>query len=124
VPQPSEISKKYQADWTAKYGAWSVASLNWIPAFYAFLAAVKQADSLDPQTVSDLLSSKGVQWESPNGKAMLVKRPDYKSNRFCDTCASLDFGLYKNGKYEYLATVTAEESLKANETAFGGGQWK
>jgi hypothetical protein len=55
---------------------------------------------------------------------MLVKRPDYKNERFCDTCASLDFGIYKNGKYEYLATVTAEESLKANEAAFGGGQWK
>jgi branched-chain amino acid transport system substrate-binding protein len=124
IPQPAEISMKYKADWTAKYGTWSVASLNWIPAFYAFVEAVKQADSLDPQTVSDYLSTKGVQWESPNGKAMLVKRPDYKNDRFCDTCAAMDFGVYKNGKYEYLATVTAEESLKANEAAFGGGQWK
>ncbi len=124
VPQPSEISSKYKADWVAKYGTWSVASLNWIPAFYAFVAAVRQADSLDPQAVSDYLSTKGVQWESPNGKAMLVKRPDYKNDRFCDTCASLDFGIYKNGNYEYLATVTADESLKANEAAFGGGKWK
>ena len=124
IPNPSPMAVKYKADWTAKYGTWSVASLTWIPAFYAFIEAVKQADSLDPQVVSDYVSSKGVVWESPNGKAMLVKRPDYKSDRFCDTCASLDFGLYKNGNYEYLATVSPDESLQANETAFGGGQWR
>jgi len=123
VPNPSEMANKYKADWVAKYGQWSSASLNWIPAFYAFIEAVKKADSVDAETVAAYLSANGVQWESPNGKGMLVKRPDLKADRFCDTCASLDFGIFKNGKYEYLGTLSPEESLKANETAFGG-TWK
>jgi len=124
ILNPSPIAKQYKADWTAKYGEWSTASLNWIPAFYAFIEAVKKADSLDPEVIANYASTKGVQWESPNGKAMLVKRPDYKNDRFCDTCASLDFSIYKNGKFEYLGTISAEESLKANQSAFGGGSWQ
>jgi len=123
VPNPSPVAQQYKADWTAKYGDWSVVSLTWIPAFYAFTQAVKNADSVDPEVVAAYIAANGLQWESPNGKGMLVKRPDYKSDRFCDTCASLDFGIFKNGKYEYLGTLTPEESLKANETAFGG-TWK
>jgi hypothetical protein len=40
--------------------------------------------------------------------------------KYCDTCASLDFGLFKNGKYEYLGTISAEEGVEANQAAFGG----
>jgi len=123
IPNPSAMAQQYKADWTAKYGEWSVASLTWIPAFYAFIEAVKKADSVDPDVVSAYISGKGLQWESPNGKAMLVKRPDYKNERFSDTCATLDFSLYKNGKFEYLGTISAEEALTANQSAFGG-QWK
>jgi hypothetical protein len=114
------MALQYKQAWTAKYGQWSVASLTWIPAFYAFIEAVKKADSVDPEAIAAYLSSNGLQWESPNGKGMLVKRPDYKNDRYCDTCASLDFGLFKNGKYEYLGTISAEEALKANQSAFGG----
>jgi branched-chain amino acid transport system substrate-binding protein len=123
ITNPAEMAKKYKADWVAKYGEWSSASLNWIPAFYAFVEAINKVDSVDPSVVAAYLSANGLQWESPNGKGILVKRPDLNNNRFCDTCASLDFGLFKNGKYEYLGTITAEEALKANETAFGGS-WK
>ena len=69
------------------------------------------------------MSTNGLQWESPNGKGMLVKRPDYKNERFCDTCAALDFGQYVNGKYEYLGSISAEDLVTANEAAFGG-KWK
>jgi branched-chain amino acid transport system substrate-binding protein len=123
VDNPSPMAKKFKADWKAKYGDWSTASLIWINAFYAFVEAIKKADSLDPQVVADVLSTKGLDWESPNGKAMLVKRPDLKADRFCDICAQLDFSIYKSGEIKYLGTVSAEESLKANQTAFGG-QWK
>jgi branched-chain amino acid transport system substrate-binding protein len=120
VPNPSPMAQQYKNAWMAKYGDWSNASLNWIPAFYAFVEAVKKADSLDPEVIATYMSSNGLQWESPNGKAMLVKRPDIKNDRYCDTCASLDFGLFKNGNYEYIGTISAEEALKANQAAFGG----
>jgi hypothetical protein len=123
IPNPTAIAKQYKADWTAKYGEWSTASLTWIPAFYALIEAMEKSDSIDSEVVSNYLSVNGLQWQSPNGTAMLVKRPDFKNNRFCDTCASLDFGIFKNGKYEYLGTVSAEEALKSNQDAFGGN-WK
>lgn len=123
IPNPTAMAREYKEAWIAKYGQWSVASLTWIPAFYSFVEAVKKANSLDTDVITNYLSTNGLEWESPNGKAMLVKRPDYKNNRFCDTCASLDFGIFKDGKYEYLGTVSASEALKANQDAFGG-QWK
>lgn len=123
ITNPSPMASQYKQAWIAKYGDWSVASLTWIPAFYAFVEAVKQTDSIDPEVVAAYLSSNGLQWESPNGKAMLVKRPDYNNTRFCDTCASLDFGIFKNGQYEYLGSISADDALKANQTAFGGN-WK
>ncbi|MDD5169987.1 MAG: ABC transporter substrate-binding protein [Syntrophales bacterium] len=123
IPNPSPMAKQYKDDWTAKYGSWSTVSLTWIPAFYAFVNAAQKADSLDPEVITAYLSTNGLSWESPNGSAMLVKRPDFKNDRFCDTVASLDFGIFKNGKYEYLGTVSADEALKANQDAFGG-TWK
>jgi branched-chain amino acid transport system substrate-binding protein len=123
IPNPSPLAMQYKADWTAKYGSWSTASLTWIPAFYAFVDAVQKSDSLDPEVVTAYLSTSGLSWQSPNGSAMLVKRPDFQNNRFCDTCASLDFGIFKSGKYQYLGTVSAEDALKANQDAFGG-VWK
>ncbi len=124
VPNPSSMASQYQKDWTAKYGQWSVASLQWIPAFYAFVEAVKKTDSLDPGAVASNISANGLSWESANGKAMLVKRPDYKNNRFCDTVSSLNFGKFTNGKYEFLGSISAEDLAKANEAAFDGGSWK
>jgi branched-chain amino acid transport system substrate-binding protein len=123
IPNPTPLAQQYKDAWTAKYGAWSNVSLNWIPAFYAFVEAIKKADSVDPQVIATYLSSNGLSWQGPSGSAILVKRPDFKNDRFCDTCASLDFGIFKSGKYEYLGTVSAEESLKANQDAFGG-VWK
>ena len=124
VPSPTPMASQYQKDWTAKYGQWSVASLQWIPAFYAFVEAVKKADSLDPEAVATNISANGLSWESPNGKALLVKRPDYKNNRFCDTVSSLNFGKFANGKYVFLGSISAEDLAKANEAAFDGGSWK
>jgi len=124
VPTPTPMASQYQKDWTARYGQWSVASLQWIPAFYAFVEAIKKADSLDPEAVASYISANGLSWESPNGKAMLVKRPDYKNDRFCDTVSSLNFGKFIGGKYEFLGSISAEDLAKANEAAFGGGSWK
>jgi len=123
VPEPTAMAKEYKAAWIAKYGEWSTVSLTWIPAFYCFVEAVKKADSLDPEVICNYISTNGVEWESPNGKGMLVRRPDLGNDRFCDTVASLDFGIYRNGKYEYAGTVSAADALKANQDAFGG-KWK
>ncbi len=120
IPNPTAMAAQYKQDWTAKYGSWSTVSLTWIPAFYAFVNAVQKADSIDPEVVSAYLAKNGLQWQSPNGTAMLVKRPDFNNNNFCDTCASLDFGIFKNGAYQYLGTVSADDALKANQSAFGG----
>lgn len=124
VPNPTALASQYQKDWTAKYGQWSVASLQWIPAFYAFVEAVRASDSLDPEAITANISASGLSWESPNGKAMLVKRPDYKNTRFCDTVSSLNFGKFTKGKYEFLGSISAADLATANEAAFGGGSWK
>lgn len=106
-----------------KYGKWSEASLTWIPAWYAFIQAVKKADSLDPEAVAQLLATKGLEWEVPNGKAMLVKRPDLKNNRFCDTCSEAAYGRIKNGKLAYLERLSLAEVISSCEKVFGG-KWQ
>ena len=124
ISEPSAISKQYKEAWmAANNGVWSSASLDWIPAFYAFVEAVKAADSVDPETIASYISAKGLQWEGPSGKAMLVKRPDLNNPRYCDTCSTMYFALFKNGSNQSLGSVSAEEVMQANQTAFGG-IWK
>jgi hypothetical protein len=123
IPNPPALARKVKQDYLKKFGKWSEAGLTWIPAWYAFIEAVKKADSLDPEVVANLLAIKGLEWEMPNGKAMLVKRPDLKNERYVDTCSDMAYGQIKGGKLTFVGRLTLEETISACEKVFGG-KWR
>ena len=123
VPSPSPLAREVKQDYMKKYGKWSEASLTWIPAWYAFIQAIKKADSLDPVVVANLIATKGLEWEIPNGKAMLVKRPDLENNKYCDTCSELAYAQIKSGKLAYIGRISLDETVSACEKVFGG-KWR
>ena len=123
LSNPPPLARQVKQDYVKRYGKWSEASLSWIPGWYAFLQAVKKADTLDTEVIAAMLSTKGLDWEMPNGKAMLVKRPDLKNDKFCDTCSDQTYGQIRNGKLVYLGKLGVDESIKACEKVFGGG-WR
>jgi len=123
VPSPSPLAREVKQDYMKKYGKWSEASLTWIPAWYAFIQAIKKADSLDPVVIANLIATKGLEWEIPNGKAMLVKRPDLENNKYCDTCSEMAYGQIKSGKLAYIGRISLDETVSACEKVFGG-KWR
>jgi len=123
LPSPPPLARAIKQDYTNKYGKWSDASLSWIPGWYAFIAALKKMDSTDPEVIANLIAEKGLDWEMPNGKFTLVKRPDLKNSRFADTCAEQIYGKFVNGKLTYMGKLSLDEVIGACEKVFGG-KWK
>ena len=123
LPSPPALARTIKQDYTNKYGKWSDASLSWIPGWYAFVAALKKADSTDPDVIANLIAEKGLDWEMPNGKFTLVKRPDLKNSRYTDTCAEQIYGKFVSGKLIYIGKLSLDEVIGSCEKVFGG-KWK
>lgn len=122
IPNPSPVAAQLKQLYRAKYGDWNESGITWIGAFYAFVEAAKKADSLDPDKA--MAAMEGLEYDTPQGHCILVRRPDMGVDRYCDTVADVNIGQIRNGKFVYVDTLLAADSLKANETVFGGGSWK
>src|SRR5919198_4562266 len=65
-PLPEKV-KSWQARYTKKFGEWNATSIDFSNAAFAFVAAVKKAQSTDPKKIADALST--VEFENLWGKA-------------------------------------------------------
>ena len=65
-PLPERI-KSWQARYTKRFGEWNATSIDFSNAGFAFVAAVKKAQSTDPKKIADALST--VEFENLWGKA-------------------------------------------------------
>ena len=124
LPNPPAIAQAFKEAIVKRYGKWSDSSLPWIPAWYALLAAIKKADSVDSTVIADKLAATGLEFQRVDGKAMMVKRPDLNNTRYCDTISESQYGQARNGKIVPVTRLTLQEVLSANEKAYGGGSWK
>jgi len=66
APLPEKV-KSWQARYTKKYGEWNATSIDFANPAFAFVAAVKKAQSVDAKKVADALSV--VEFENLWGKA-------------------------------------------------------
>jgi len=66
APLPEKV-KSWQARYTKKYGEWNATSIDFANPAFAFVAAVKKAQSVDPKKVADALGV--VEFENLWGKA-------------------------------------------------------
>ena len=65
-PLPEKV-KSWQARYTKKYGEWNATSIDFVNPAFAFVAAVKKAQSLDPKKIAAALQT--VEFENLWGKA-------------------------------------------------------
>jgi branched-chain amino acid transport system substrate-binding protein len=116
-PNPPAILTKFMADYTKKYGKWESMSYGFISCFWAFTAAVEKADSLDPDKIA--AAFKGLEFDSPQGHCIMLKRPDLGQDRYCDCAVPYYFATVTNGKLVYAGMLTAEECIKTTEAFYG-----
>ena len=107
-----------------KYGKWSDASLPWIPAWYALIAAIEKADSVDSTVIAEMIEEKGLEWQRVDGLARMVRRPDQGNLQYCDSVAETAYAQIQNGKVVPLGRLSVVDVMAANERVFGGGAWK
>jgi len=123
LPNPPAHAQAFKDAWVKKFGKWSDASLPWIPPWFALIAAIKKADSVDPTEIAEMIGNKGVEWMRIDGKAMFVKRPDLNKTRYCDSIAEAQYGQIRNGNAIPIKRLGLQEVAAACEKVFGGS-WK
>jgi branched-chain amino acid transport system substrate-binding protein len=123
LPDPPAQAKAFKDAWVKKFGKWSDASLPWIPPWFALIAAMKKADSVDPTEIAEMIASKGCEWMRIDGKAMFVKRPDLNKMTYCDSISESQYGQIKNGEPLPIKRLGLPEVAAACERVFGGS-WR
>jgi len=100
-----------------KYGVWETDAVNWITGWFAFMAAVKKADSLDVDDLTKALS--GLEFDALDYKRRFVSRPDKKNSRTCDSVGEQAPGIVRNGKFQLIKIMSIEENYEKTIKAFG-----
>ena len=70
-PLPEKV-KSWQARYTKKYGEWNATSIDFTNPAFAFVAAVKKAQSLDPKKIAEALQNRRVR--QPLGQGALRRQ--------------------------------------------------
>ena len=126
VTEPPAVVVKLKQLYEAKYGAgsWNSNAVVGLPGWDLFLAALKKADSIDPDDIRAALAN-GVAFDAHTGPAMMVKRPDVGTKRFVDSLTPQPIVRFENGKTVLKTIITPEDGLKFIESVFGfAGEWK
>ncbi len=100
-----------------KYGIWETDAVNWITGWFAFVAAVKKANSLDPDDLTRALD--GLEFDALDYKRRFVSRPDRKNPRTCDSVGEQVPGIIKNGKFQVIKIMSVDENYEKTIKAFG-----
>ena len=123
LPDPPAQAKAFKDAWVKKFGKWSDASLPWIPPWFALIAAMKKAGSVDPTEIAEMIGSKGCEWMRIDGKAMFVKRPDLNKMTYCDSISESQYGQIRKGEPVPTKRLGLPEVAAACERVFGGS-WR
>lgn len=121
IESPNKLAAELKDAYIKKYGTWNNAGVMFTTSFYAFIAAVGKANSLDKDDIMSAL--RGLEFDSPGGYCKMIKRPDYNNDKVCDVVATVYVGQIKNGKLVTVGVEEAESAIKGCEKIFGG-KWK
>jgi hypothetical protein len=100
-----------------KYKVWETDAVNWITGWFAFMAAVKKANSLDVDDLTKALD--GLEFDALDYKRRFVSRPDKKNSRTCDSVGEQVPGVVKNGRFQVIKLMSIDENYKKTIGAFG-----
>jgi len=122
LDKPPSAARELKELYMREYGSWSQTGVAWIGGWYVLIAAIKKANSLDPDDVMNAVE--GLEVDTPLGYARMVKRPDLGNYRCVEFMPALYIAETKDGKLIYTVTVPQDQGLAACEKIFGGGSWK
>jgi branched-chain amino acid transport system substrate-binding protein len=100
------------------YGKWETEGVQWVGNWYTWLAAVKKADSLDPDKVMAAIG-KDFEVKTPEGPVKFFTRPDLGNYRYCDYSKTVLTGIVKDGKVEFLFKRDPDYVIDAIEHVYG-----
>ena len=92
APLPERV-KSWQERYTKKFGKWNATSIDFVNPAYAFIAAVKKAQSLDPKKIAAALHT--VEFDNLWGKARFGGKSYYGIGN--QIVYSMPFSEVKNG---------------------------
>lgn len=101
TPLPEAV-KSWQERYTKKYGKWNATSIDFANPAFAFVAAVKQAQSLDPEKVTEALHT--VEFDNLWGKAHFGGKSYYGIGN--QIIYPMPFSEVKNGQATKIVQLT------------------
>lgn len=107
----TQLAKDFKDAYIAKYGKWQNPSIAGLATFYAVVAAIQKANSLDPTKVADTMAG-GLTYESPGLSYQLVARPDKRITRTVDSVVGLAMKKITGGKNTQVAMITTAQAAE------------
>jgi branched-chain amino acid transport system substrate-binding protein len=117
---PPPVAQELKDLYVAKYGEWTNADVGFISTFYCLKAALEKAGTIDPLKVAEVIGT-GLTFETANGKATMINRPDLKNDRTIDAVYETMVGQIEGQVSKVLATISAADGEKAARILFSAG---
>jgi ABC-type branched-subunit amino acid transport system substrate-binding protein len=121
IPDPPPLSLPFRKAYTEKYGEWEIDGLRIFEGWYYFIAALKRANSLEPDDIAEAMQ--GLSVETVLGTSRMCRRPDLGNSRYVDIASMKYMGRVKRGEVVYVDRVTPIEAIKLAEKIYGG-KWE
>jgi ABC-type branched-subunit amino acid transport system substrate-binding protein len=118
LPSPPPVAKEFKDAYMAKYHSWEPPVIFGVNTFYALLAGLQKAQSLDPEKVAAALAG-GLEFDTASGRAQMISRPDLKNPRTVDAVYTTYIAKMSNGKANVVATLTPSQGRDYLKKIFG-----
>jgi branched-chain amino acid transport system substrate-binding protein len=110
-----ELSRAYEA----RYGVWETDSVEWVVSWFAFIEAVKKADSLDPDDLCKALDGMTFKALTSGLTYTFIPRPDLRNVRTAESCADMWLATYPGGELKAMLHVSAKENFDTTIKVLG-----
>jgi len=121
IPDSPSLSLPFRKAYTEKYGVWEIDGLRIFEGWYYFIAAIKKANSLEPDDIAEAMQ--GLSVETVLGPSRMCRRPDLGNSSYVDIASMKYMGRVKNGEVVYVDKITPIEAIKIAEKIHGG-KWE
>ncbi len=117
---PPAIAQQLKDLYVAKYGEWTNPDVGFINTFYCLKAALEQSGSIDPLVVAETIAA-GMTFETANGTAKMINRPDMGNDRCVDAVYETRVGQIEGSSMKILATISPADGEAAARILFSAG---
>jgi branched-chain amino acid transport system substrate-binding protein len=114
---PPPVAQQLKDAYVAKYGEWTNPDVGFISTFYCLMAALEQSGSIDPAKVAEKIAA-GMTFETANGPAKMINRPDLSNDRTIDCVYETRVGQISGDKSTVLVVISAADGEAAARILF------